>query len=312
MRTPHSILAIGLICCATVQAQTPQENTPAPRTAAGPAYKYVLAPKPRSLPSWAAPNRPHWKLADILKAHAGQKSWTQTLVRDKEYVANYIQMAPGEASKTRMYAQTSTFWIVQAGRMQVFIEGQEPFIASKGFVVCVPYRRLFHMETVGAEPSLRFEVSHASAPALYALDETPSPLEGQKYVKSAYAGAPGSYGSATKPYVDFNTEIIQQGGNNLRFLAEGNFLRGQGVPMPPDSDKGHFHTDHNEFWFVMEGQTNFKFEGMPAFTAGQGDVVYAPRGRFHRPSFAGAGTSTRLSIAPTGNMAALDPDSPTR
>ena len=161
MRPWHLFLAIssGLIWCGAVQAQAP-EGTAGAATAAratpAPIYKYVLAPKPVELSPWVAPNRLHWKLAEILKAHTGQKSWTQPLVRDKDHVADYIQMAPGEVSKIRMYAQTSMFWIVEAGRMRVFIEGQEPFIASKGFVVWVPYRTPFHMETVGDEPSLRF------------------------------------------------------------------------------------------------------------------------------------------------------------
>lgn len=291
---------LGLLCFGGAQAQAPAAN-----------YKYVLAPKPQQLPGWTAPNRSHWILNDILKSHAGEKSWDQPLVRDADNIADYIQMAPGEVSKTRMYAQTSMFWIVESGQMRVFIEGQEPFTASKGFVVWIQPRTPFHIETVGDVPSLRFEVARATALPLYAVEETPAPLPGETFVKAAYAGAPVPYGTP-KPYVDFNTEIVIQRGNNLRFLSQGNFLRGAAIPMPPDSDKGHFHTDHNEFWFMMEGQTNFKFEGMEAFTANQGDVVYGPRGRFHRPSFAGSGMSTRLSVAPSGNMAALDPDNPSR
>jgi len=317
MRSSRLLVAaiFALLVYAPAEAQTPDANTDSVSVARVPqklVYKYALAPKPQVLTPWTLPNRPHWKLAELLRAHGGQKSWDQPLVRDRDYAADYIQMAPGDVSITRLYAQTSMFWIVEAGQMRVFIEGQEPFIASKGFVVWVPYRTPFHVETVGDEPSLRFEVTHANAPPLYIMGENPPPLKSQKYIKVAYTGAPGSYGTATKPYVDFNTEIVQQGGRNLRFLAEGNFIRAEGVPMPPDSDRGHFHTDHNEFWFMMEGQTNFMIEGLAPFTADQGDVVYAPQGRFHRPTAGGSGMSTRLSVAPTVNMAALDPDNPDR
>lgn len=303
-------LAIGfcLAFSAVARAQDAGAAAAAAALAAGATPNYVLAPKPLKLPGWIAPNRPHWKLADILRAHAGQKSWDQPLVRDRDNVADYVQMAPGEVSKTRLYAQTSMFWIVEAGQMRVFIQGQEPFIAAMGFVVWIQPRTQFHMETVGNAPVLRFEVARAGAPPLYAVSETPpSPPNGERYTRVAYIGGPVPYATA-KPYVDFFTEIVQRGGNNLRFLPQGNFLRGKGVAMPPDSDLGHFHTDHNEFWFMMEGDTNFKFEGMPAFTATQGDVVYGPQGRFHRPSFGGDGMSTRLSIAPSGNMAILDPN----
>src|ERR1700761_5686194 len=89
--------------------------------AAAPNYQYVWAPRPLPLTPWVAPNRPRWKLSEILAAHAKQKSWDQPLVRDNAVQADYIQMAPGEKTKTTMYADTDVFWIVQAGQMRATI-----------------------------------------------------------------------------------------------------------------------------------------------------------------------------------------------
>jgi hypothetical protein len=44
----------------------------------------------------------------------------------------------------------------QDGQIRFTIEGQEPFVATKGFLVQVPKRLVYSMETVGDRPSLRF------------------------------------------------------------------------------------------------------------------------------------------------------------
>jgi len=71
------------------------------------------------------------------------------------------------------------------------------------------------------------------------------------------------------------------------------------VPVPPDSEKGHFHVDVNEFWFIMEGKLGYKIEGLPYFEADQGDVVTAVAGRWHRAlNSPNAEMSTRIPINP--------------
>ena len=58
----------------------------------------VWAPVPSTPNPWAAPNKPHTKLADLLAAHKGQSSWRQPVVRDALLTADYVQMAPGTKS----------------------------------------------------------------------------------------------------------------------------------------------------------------------------------------------------------------------
>ena len=62
--------------------------------------------------------------------------------------------------------------------MKVTIEGQEPFVATKGFLVQVPYRVPYSMETVGDEPAMRFEVRAAGEMPSYPVSETPTPGQG--------------------------------------------------------------------------------------------------------------------------------------
>jgi len=262
-----------------------------------------------------APNRPHWKLAEILSSHAGQKNWTQSIVRDPGgLTAQYIQMAPGEKTKTMLYADSSIFWVVESGQIRFTIQGQEPFVASHNFVVTVPARTAFSLETVGDAPSLRFEASHTRSTPLYPIGETPTPVKGKTYMRTAITGSPPGYGNG-KPYVDYQKDIAEGGGRPPAGFGRDsetqvNIIRGPGIPRPPDSDPGHFHDGSAEFFFVLEGHLSLLTEGVPFIAdAVPGDVLYAPAGRWHRTAFAGDGMSGRISIhGVASSLNILDPE----
>jgi mannose-6-phosphate isomerase-like protein (cupin superfamily) len=194
-------------------------------------------------------------------------------------------------------------FIVQSGALRVTIEGTLPFTATKGFMVNVPARHIYALETVGDAPSLRFEARQAGAPPLYPGSEEPTPYPGRVYVKAR--GTPGAWADReTNPiYFDFLKNVADGkpiGGAFIRddhFVA--NLVRGKGVPVPPDSNKGHFHVNATEFWFIMEGKLGYKIEGFPYFEADQGDVVTAAKGRWHRATNSpNSPISTRIPINP--------------
>ena len=261
----------------------------------------ALAPKPAQLTPYTPPHKPHWKLADVMAQNAGKQSWSLTVVDDAHLKAQYISMAPGESTPTRFYADNPAWWVVQDGQIRFTIDGQEPFVASKGFLVQVPYRIPFKMETVGDKPSLRFEVTVAGASVLYPNDgkAQPSPIDGVKFVPITFTGR-GSYSDQNKPYLDFETQVVKGGQRAGAFVTDdrgfANLIRGRGAPPPPETDQGHFHLDYAEFWYIMEGQIDYLIEGLPLINAHQGDVVYVPKGRYHRATFGGQGMATRLAI----------------
>jgi mannose-6-phosphate isomerase-like protein (cupin superfamily) len=270
------------------------------------------APKPAKPMGWTAPNKPVWRLAEILASHKGQANWTQPIVRDRDYSADYIQMAPGAKTRTLFYGDDRTFFVVWAGQIRFTIQGQEPFIATKGFLVQVPFRTPFSMETVGGEPSLRFEVRRTGADPYYPVTDgdTAPTAPGIAYEKASYSLLPDPYTEVNKPYVDFfkdwRDNPTNKGGAKP-FVADdhnwGNIIRGKGVPTPPPSNQGHFHTNLGEFWFIPEGKVDFLLEGKPLLTAGEGDIVYAPAGRWHRASNHAGQMDTRIAmIARPKNM----------
>ncbi len=258
------------------------------------------APKPIHATPWVAPNKPIWKLADLLSAHKGHKSWKVTVVSDNYLHADYIQMAPGEKTPRRMHPDTREWWVIQDGQIRFAIDGQEPFVASKGYLVQVPYRTFYTMETVGDAPSLRFEVNIAGAKTNYPADEKPPALEGFTFVKTTIAGK-GKYDQGNKPWIDFNA-VVAGTEKQRRFIADdravSNIIYGDATKQRPvaDSDLGHFHEECAEFWFILLGKMEYKMEGAGMILADQGDIVYAPVMHWHRPRFAGDGPACRLAM----------------
>lgn len=290
-----SVLAVAaaLPACAQTQAQ-----------ATKPASKATIAwaAKPAKLPPYTGPNRLVWRLADVLAAHRGKASWAQTVFDSRDFTGEWISMAPGEKTKTQFYADDRVFWVVQSGQMKVTIEGQEPFIAGKHFLVQVPKRLQYSMETVGSEPVLRFQMKPGGESPDYPLSETPTPVKGVQYIQAAYTGH-GDYDAVNKPYIDFEKQIVQGGEKIPVWIRDDHtfvtILRSaKGVPTPPDTVWGHFHANFPEIWLIVEGTQQFLVEGEKLVTVSDGDLVAAPTGRWHRAMPVGDGPSTRLAYIP--------------
>src|SRR5258706_1629277 len=210
----------------------------------------VWAPVPVEPNPWIAPNKPLAKLSELRSKHAAEPNWTETVVSDNLFHADYISMAPGAKTRRRFHQDNRAWWIVQDGQIRFTIEGQEPFVASKGFIVQVPKRLVYSMETVGDRPSLRFEVTMANSHTMYPADETPTPERGVKYIKASVANAKGSYDAANVPYIDYNQVIAGHPltkKNPTQFVGDGhdggyvnvgiaNIIRGDPKTQPAARD----------------------------------------------------------------------------
>jgi len=270
------------------------------------------APKPDKMPEYGGANKVVTRLSAVLDKHKGQTNWTEEVVQTERYDARWISMAPGEKTRTQFWGDDRTCWVVWGGKIRFTIQGQEPFIATKGFLVQVPLRVPYSIETVGDEPSLRFEVTRGHTLPSYPTgngEPMPPPKDGQHYVKVSYpstlvAGGMDSYTDKNKPYLDFVKDVIQKypTGGSRGGLFMGDYdnqaaiIRGIGVAIPPDSNKGHFHIGNDEFWFILEGKIAYEMEGKGLIVSEAGDVVLALPGRFHRASFAPGQMDTRLAF----------------
>jgi mannose-6-phosphate isomerase-like protein (cupin superfamily) len=290
MRGSLLIVSVGALFLAMPYAQT-----------ANAAPLAAWAPQPVSPAPFTSPNKPLKKFVDILARHRGKTDWTETEVLTRDFTGQYISMGAGKKTKTLFYADDRVYWVVVSGQMRVTIDGIEPFVASKGFLVQVPYRVPYSMETVGDMPSLRFEVRPSGETPSYPISETPDAAKGMKFIKAVYTGR-GKYDDANKPYVDFEKDIVANNGKGGGAVKDdhtwANIIRSQGIPTPAGDNFGHFHENFAEFWLIMEGKEDFLIEGVPLITAEFGDIVFAPEERWHRATAAGTGMGTRLAITP--------------
>ena len=293
-----SVLALtaASLCLTPAQAQTPPGRAPV-----GPPPMYAWSTKPTKLTPYVAPQRPHTKLADVLARHRRDANWSEVIVDDGQMHAEWIQAAPGQKTKTQMLEDHRLGFIVWDGQLKVTIAGQEPFIAAKGFMVQVPFRTPYSLETVGDKPSLRFEVKPAAAVIAYAGDETPPPpVKGQTWYRARITESDTYERQKSKPYLDFFKAVEGPPRPMGSFISDDrsfmNIVRQRGIPQQPDWVKGHFHVNYGEFWFIMEGQVGYKIEGLDYFVAEPGDIVYAAAGRFHRAQSTGTGMGTRIPL----------------
>jgi mannose-6-phosphate isomerase-like protein (cupin superfamily) len=191
--------------------------------------------------------------------------------------------------------------------MRVTIEGQQPFVAGKHFLIQVPERLTYSMETVGDEPVLRFQVTPTNGSPEYPLSETPTPMKGMKYVQATYSGRGKYDNDPNRPYIDFDKEIVQ-GGKKIGVWVRDDhtyvtILRSLKPQEPKPGDLGHFHENFPEWWLIIEGQQRFLVEGEKELTIGDGDLMQARIGDWHRALAAGDGPSTRLAFIPRpGNL----------
>jgi mannose-6-phosphate isomerase-like protein (cupin superfamily) len=270
-------------------------------------YWYAWSPKPEVLPAYEGVNKPIWRLSGLLAAHKGHANWDQEIVRTPRFSAHWIQMAPGQKTRSQFYGDDRTIWVVWGGQIRFTIAGQKPFIASKGFLVEVPYRVAYSMETVGNEPSLRFEVTHAGRLPSYPVtgnEGLPPSKDGMRYLKVTYPSPPDVYTPENRMMLDFFKDVVGAHPNDPPkqhlFVTDGDtmadIIRGKGSPTPPPSNLGHFHVGNEEFWIVLEGRMEYLIEVEKLFSAMPGDVVFAPPGRWHRAAWAGNTMATRLAF----------------
>ena len=104
------------------------------------------------------------------------RSWLRTRARPIGFSRSFAtatrkptisRTRPGTKTKAKFYTDDRLVFIVQSGAIKVNISGYPEFTATKGFMVNVPFRHVYTLETIGNQPSLRFEVRQAGAIPAY-------------------------------------------------------------------------------------------------------------------------------------------------
>jgi mannose-6-phosphate isomerase-like protein (cupin superfamily) len=244
---------------------------------------------------WISPNRPHWKLAELLAKHKGEPNWTESVVNDATLRADYISMAPGAKTPRRLHPDTRAWWIVQDGQVRFTIDGQEPFVARRdSWSGAVPQHlqhgdgRRHAVASAGGEHRRRHhDVSGR---------RKPTSLPGFNFVKVRIGGK-GSCDTRNKPYVDFNAVAAGTDPAPLhRRRSRRRQHHSRQATTAQAERQGHFHLESSEFWFILEGQIRYRIGSLPVFLADQGDIVFVPKQTWHLASHGPTPMSTRLAM----------------
>jgi mannose-6-phosphate isomerase-like protein (cupin superfamily) len=275
----------------------------------------VWAPKSDTLTKYVPPHKPITRIGDVKAKHKGQANWSELVVNDDQLRGEWVQNAPGVKVPKQLHPDTREFWIVMDGQIKFDIEGQKPFVASKGYMVQAPMQTFYSLETVGDKPSLRWQVNIAGAHTLYADESSAPKMPGFHWMPVRMGRTPGVYEHDNKPYVTFEELAKQNEEGKVKGAqrvvqddrAAGNFIYGYEKNLPPinPNDKGHYHPESSEFWLIMAGQIRYPIEGQGVIIADVGDVVYVPRFTFHAPRWYGPGASCRFAMNGYPNIAHL-------
>jgi mannose-6-phosphate isomerase-like protein (cupin superfamily) len=303
------------ICLAAAIAATiATAQTGSSEGAASAPPKIFYAPKPIQPMPYLAPMKPLVRLADLKAKHAGNANWSELVVYDKNNRAEVISAAPGSKVPRHLHSDAPEYWVVQEGRIRFEIEDPpgkfKYFEAAKGDLVLAPERHLHSLEVIGSEPAIRFQATLPDTTTVYETkpEQAEKDMEYEPVTLST-GNNPDEVPSDGKPdRLFFNLDELQKEHPGKRSWsdlavrknrAHANIICGYGADVKHrPGDLGHYHTDFAEMWVIMRGQQSYDIEGLAPFTAGMGDVVYAPAKRWHRPEPSSEGMSCRLAMTP--------------
>jgi len=251
-------------------------------------------PEPIDLAPYVNPHKPLTTLSEVLADKDPSISWRHQVVDDSSLKASWVGLKPGDATRTKQVADHQSAYIVWDGSVQVAISGQTTFIATKGHIIRVPFRVTHTLTNVGSTPSLHLEIFDARRVFLYpqAAVNLPYPPKGTVWYQTTPNAGADTYTRQGEPvsrnFITTPGSFVMVEDEHLSVTAD------RGVPPPTGTE--HFHVHGGEFGFVMEGQIGSSIDGLASFVAGEGDIIYVPKGRSHQWWHDGAGFSTVVQI----------------
>lgn len=263
---------------------------------------------PKGQPAvYKAPNKPHWKLKEVLAKHAGKTDWREVIVDDDYLHSEYVSTKPGNGVKRAIHPDTRSWWVVMDGEVTFDIEKVGKVSGKKGAMIQVPMQTFFSYEATGTKPLLMFETNIAKAKTLYEADMAPPKIAGWDWIPVKMpTRRVADFLFNNKPVVTFDEVAGKLERGELKGTihivedARGtaNFIYGYNSKLPPldVKNKGHYHPECAEYWLILKGQIRYPIEKVGVVIAEEGDVVYVPPFTWHAPRWWGEGASCRLAM----------------
>jgi len=84
----------------------------------------------------------------------------------------------------------------------------------------------------------------------------------------------------------WSKRIIDNESNSMTIIGQ----------MPGEGNRRHFHTDWNEWWYILEGEWDWEIDGETK-TVKQGDIVFMRKNRVHKITASGDKQAIRFAIS---------------
>src|SRR6185369_1760305 len=116
----HVAIAVATLlwACAGMTPVHAQRGQGAPPAPASQRLWWVA----KAAPGQYGANKPHIKLSDLKARHKGEAAWTEVVVDDDNFHAEYQQGAPGFTIATRLRPDTREFFAVIEGQLRFTLE----------------------------------------------------------------------------------------------------------------------------------------------------------------------------------------------
>ena len=108
-------------------------------------------------------NQLHTKFSEFLKI-SESKSWAKRIVYNETFAAHLICQKPGETNRTHFHKNHDEWWVILAGEIKWWIEGEGMIFAKKGDIVFVPRGKQHKIKTIGEKNSFRLAISPPDIP----------------------------------------------------------------------------------------------------------------------------------------------------
>ena len=270
----------------------------------------------RSVPQ---PNAVQVSLAEVQTAY-GDAPWAHPLIRLPRCWATLICQQPTPKPRGHWHPDSDEWWLVLAGDIEWDVEGIGVFRARPGDCLCVPRGHAHRIRVLGDRPAIRLTI-HNPDIALMAPDAR-TPAERRRDLGQSLANCNGQISLDTPAWLPPNLPMVYfedikaaRGDAPWRHrLLANEHISGELIyELPASAPTGHWHAHVDEWWVVLEGETEWLIEGIGAIRARRHEFVFVEAGRLHQIHAIGDWPSLRLPIA-TPHLPHLAPEEsgPTR
>lgn len=224
-------------------------------------------------------------------ARRGPPPWSELLLEDGRNAVELESSAPGQTGHPHVHPDHNEWWIVVMGEHLVEIEGSPLIRAKKGDVVFCPAGVPHSVMAGGDEPAVRLAVSRLDTP------DVRGKSSGRSIPATARSQPPNMLHTSLRALYERSGDPPWK-----HVLVDDDRNKAHLICHPPGmSNRAHWHYDFDEWWLVMQGELTWEIGNRTVIRAGDGDIVYSPRGFRHSIKTVSTGPSLRLPVTPPDN-----------